>query len=126
MRLDSRTSSNIEVDCLGKRTNIDSKDANGAFACQQEVNKLRESTVASILREGLQDKSISFKDDQEKIEGYAESANLAFDKFQLNFADSQSSITTKFANFFKGVSDDNFESRELNFEHELHDRLNGK
>ncbi len=38
----ARQSTNVELDCLGVRTRIDSPAAEAAFACQAEVSALRE------------------------------------------------------------------------------------
>jgi hypothetical protein len=50
MKLENLTaSSNLHVDCLGKRVGINSEEASAAFECQNTVRSLREKLTQELL-----------------------------------------------------------------------------
>lgn len=95
-------SNNVEIDCLGKRTNIDSPDAQAALACQAELRGLRADMVDKLV--GGNNGANSLADFDGSRRAIAEQhVNQTFDKDLGSFMDLMGDDSKK--GFFRKVVD---------------------
>ena len=109
----SVVSSNIEVDCLGKRVGIDSSEGHQALACQAALSKFRDDLEGRNFRALLSNGSLKMTSPAEDIQA----AKLNFEEGFTQVESAFNEIAAADPGRFKGFDGlKTYESRLLAFE----------